>query len=200
MSKDTHTRPEGPQKPAQTSQRAKLESIATQLACGGCGLCSTCVGDLPFAPPREARTTHTERIDEMLKERKVPARCYLAGPITRRQETAPERFRQAEKKAARHWPECEFVNPLHLEADRTRDSADLRYWMSICLPALLECDAVLALDGWRLSRGARLEIAVAISCKIPLFQHEYRPATRPPALVPAWTLERLDVTPEGGRR
>lgn len=58
--------------------------------------------------------------------------------------------------------EAEGFNP-------TTDKAQpLRHYMRFDLPAVLDCDAVAVLPGWRKSKGAQLEVHVATQCSIPV--------------------------------
>jgi hypothetical protein len=53
--------------------------------------------------------------------------------------------------------------------------------MSVDLPTLLKCDAVLFLNDWQTSRGARVELAVASEARKKLFvmvgEHRFAPVT-----------------------
>jgi len=83
--------------------------------------------------------------DEAIEHERKP-RCYIAGPIVGVPDVL-ERFAAA----------VPAVEALGYEACHMR--ADLR--------ALLDCDAIYMLPGWRESRGATVECAVAFACGIP---------------------------------
>ena len=53
----------------------------------------------------------------------------------------------------------------HKETGRRRAVLSDEYWrecMEACLRELLHCDAIYMLNNWRTSRGARVELAVAV--------------------------------------
>jgi hypothetical protein len=43
-----------------------------------------------------------------------------------------------------------------------------RECMDVCLHELLRCDAIYMLNNWRTSRGARIELAVAIELNLEI--------------------------------
>lgn len=81
-------------------------------------------------------------------------RVYISGRIT-----GNERYKEDFKKAESILSELGAIpiNPVSEEDD----SHDWSWWMRRDLKILLECDAILMLDGWADSVGARLENLVA---------------------------------------
>lgn len=79
---------------------------------------------------------------------------YISGPITGVPDYA-ERFRQAEEYLNSHGQITH--NPAEFEA---RDWA-WRDYMRRDIGLLMECDTIYMLDGWRDSKGARLEHHIA---------------------------------------
>lgn len=55
------------------------------------------------------------------------------------------------------------VNPFE---NGLPDEAHWREHMKVDIKMLLECDYIFMLDGWELSKGAKLELDVASSCGI----------------------------------
>lgn len=100
---------------------------------------------------------------------------YLAGPMTGIKDyNFPEFDRVARKLRAQGNLVLSPHEINHGEDEQTRGS--LPYWEYIKagLKALLECDAIVLLDGWRSSRGARLELDIAdeTGMRVFLFHNE----------------------------
>ena len=66
----------------------------------------------------------------------------------------------------------EVFNPAEhgLDVDPESDTA-LREYMKIDLPAVLDSDTVVVLDGWERSKGASLEVYVAEAVGIPVVSY-----------------------------
>lgn len=106
-------------------------------------------------------------------------RVYIAGPIAGRPDGNRAEFERA--AAALYWAGHEPVNPQAVdhshegectgaevprpagEPAERREGVAHRYgcYMRADLRALMECDAIAFLPGWRESRGARVEEAVS---------------------------------------
>lgn len=92
-------------------------------------------------------------------------KIYISGKITGlTEEDYVPRFNQAEAnfKAEGY----EVVNPLKL--DHTLNN----YWvdyMITCIDALFECDAIYMLNNYKLSRGAKIEHAIAVEMGKQIF-------------------------------
>jgi hypothetical protein len=59
----------------------------------------------------------------------------------------------------------EVLHVEHKESGRRRAVQPEEFWrecMDLCLHELLRCDAIYMLNNWRQSRGARVELAVAV--------------------------------------
>lgn len=90
---------------------------------------------------------------------------YLSGKITGTDDYE-KRFKYAEKKLKKKYPDAEIVNPVEYckNLEDAIDKPKWEYYMRYCIFMLAgACDAVYMLDGWRESRGARLEYLVATS-------------------------------------
>lgn len=86
-------------------------------------------------------------------------RIYISGPITGRDRNgAFEHFERAGKYLTDLGYEA--VNPMKKpsEADASKPWAD---YMREDIALLIDCDAIYMLDGWELSRGAKLEFNIA---------------------------------------
>lgn len=106
-------------------------------------------------------------------------RIYISGGIAGFEvEERKQEFRAAASWALSngHYP----VNPFdclpeqHPEKPCPKGYAQGEGHTSAChlradLQALLRCDAILMLEGWELSRGARLEHNVAADCGLQIF-------------------------------
>jgi hypothetical protein len=65
----------------------------------------------------------------------------------------------------------EVLHVEHKESGRQRAVSPDEFWrecMDVCLRELLRCDAIYMLNNWRTSRGARVELAVAIELGIEI--------------------------------
>ena len=107
-------------------------------------------------------------------------RCYIAGPIAR----VPDfraRFAAAvpvveslgydpvnpcDITPAAHYGEC----PPGYDPGEKGAHASSACFMRSDLRALLDCDAIYMLPGWRESRGATVEHTVAVACGIPVLE------------------------------
>jgi nucleoside 2-deoxyribosyltransferase len=88
-------------------------------------------------------------------------RVYISGPITGYENGNREEFEVAASglRQMGHDP----VNPQCLPHDHGKTWAE---YMKEDIVAMLTCDAVLALKGWEVSRGARMEVELALALGI----------------------------------
>ena len=91
-------------------------------------------------------------------------KIYLSGPVT----GMPGLNRAAFDRAAERLRALghEVVNPL--DTDHLCPHGDWAEYMRKDLPLLVACDAVAVLPGWRRSKGASLEVAVARALGMPI--------------------------------
>jgi hypothetical protein len=80
---------------------------------------------------------------------------FLSGPISGVKEYR-ENFALAVCEARRRWPGCSVWNPAEIPDDR-----EYTWCMEQCVRALFESSMIYMLPGWRESRGARAEHALA---------------------------------------
>ena len=85
-------------------------------------------------------------------------RIYISGPITGIAEANKPAFAAAAAQLAERYPDATIVNPHDkgLPADSSWDTH-----MRADIKLLMDCDAVAVLDGWEISKGARIEIELA---------------------------------------
>lgn len=88
-------------------------------------------------------------------------KVYISGPMTGRPDYNKPAFMEAEKIIMEmgHDP----VNPATLPHDHGRTWGE---YMREDIKALMDCEAILMLDGWIDSRGARIEYELAVSLGI----------------------------------
>jgi hypothetical protein len=89
---------------------------------------------------------------------------YISGPISGRKDFNRPAFEAAEKLLLSwgHDP----VSPL-----KTSPYHPLKAWLDYMLddiPAMLKCEALAVLPGWIWSKGARIEIALALALGIKI--------------------------------
>lgn len=101
-------------------------------------------------------------------------RIYLAGPMTGIEGfNFPAFHERADALEARGY---DVVNP----ADHG-DSESWGYYIRKDLALLLECDAVAVLPGWQGSKGASLEVHVARTLEMPVYDAHTMTALDPPS-------------------
>ena len=91
-------------------------------------------------------------------------KIYISGQITGTKDFA-ERFASAEQKLAGMG--FDVCNPAK-ELAHFPKGTPWRTYMAECLRMLLMCDAVYMMDGWKASKGARLEWQVAMACGLQI--------------------------------
>lgn len=112
-------------------------------------------------------------------------RVYIAGPISGRSlEEAREHFDNGAEKLRRADNGYLPINPMDVAPrcggackggtlERLGDHHSRVCYLKYDLMALLECEAILMLDGWRKSVGATKEMEIAVHCGMPvLFEDE----------------------------
>ncbi len=100
-------------------------------------------------------------------------RIYISGPITGIDDYM-NRFAQTENELVKHFKRCEVVNPAALNSSMPQGSKWGDYMM-IALQAMRTCDAILLMDDWETSRGARVEREMAIGMGMTLIEERALP-------------------------
>lgn len=96
----------------------------------------------------------------------VSQRLYLAGPMS----GIPQHNYPLFNRVARMLREQghEVFNPAeNQDAGAWRSRA---YYMRLDIPALLACDAIVVLPDWEGSRGANLEVWIAVDLEMPIYE------------------------------
>ena len=99
-------------------------------------------------------------------------RVYISGPITGRADRNVQAFDHAAAQLSRLG--FDSVNPHDVgkEIDTGFFSGDEARWLAYMradIKALVDCDALIMLDGWQFSRGATIEAILARDLGIPVF-------------------------------
>ena len=92
-------------------------------------------------------------------------KIYISGKITGL-DNAKEIFDAAEKKVTETYQDAQIVNPMKLphDHDKTWES-----YMRDCLVEMMRCDTIYVLENWEDSKGAKLEVALAIQLNFNIF-------------------------------
>ena len=96
----------------------------------------------------------------------IPMRLYLAGPMSGVPEHNFPLFHRvaAQLRAQGH----EVFNPA--ENKDGGQSKPRAFYMRLDIPALIAAEAVVVLPGWQRSRGASLEVWLALDLGMPIYQ------------------------------
>ena len=96
-------------------------------------------------------------------------KIYICGKISGEPyNSASKKFKEAEKKLQKYYPEAEIINPIeHCKqiASKYRISEEIfndwQWCMTVDFAELLTCTHIFLLPDWRDSKGACIEVAVA---------------------------------------
>ncbi len=100
----------------------------------------------------------------------VPKRLYLAGPMSGYAEHNYPEFNSV--AALLRADGYEVFNPAENVDGGVRRPRS--FYMRRDIPALMDCDAIVVLPNWQQSRGACLEMWIAIDLDIPIFNCRMR--------------------------
>ena len=100
-------------------------------------------------------------------------RLYLAGPMSGHAEYNFPLFNRVARLLREQG--YEVFNPAENKDGDTRQPRS--FYMRLDIPALLESEGVVVLPGWERSRGASLEIWLAIDLGLPIYQCEQSDGT-----------------------
>jgi hypothetical protein len=88
---------------------------------------------------------------------------YIAGPITGKPDGNRKAFARAEQDLTLMGYRA--VNPHKL--DHSRAGGHWHLNRRVCIAAMMTCDAIVLLEGWEESDGAKMEIKLATSLAMP---------------------------------
>lgn len=88
---------------------------------------------------------------------------YISGKITGIEKEAYNLFKTAENFLIANGHEV--INPMDLPHDHDKTWCS---YMKDCIKALCECDAIYMLKNWTDSRGAKMEIDIAIKLELKM--------------------------------
>lgn len=97
---------------------------------------------------------------------------YIAGPYRGPNAWAIEQnIRRAEEMALRVWQLGAAALCPHTNTRFFQGAAEDRVWLDGDIEMLKRCDAMLAIDGWTKSEGAKAEVAIALLAHMPVFEN-----------------------------
>jgi nucleoside 2-deoxyribosyltransferase len=136
---------------------------------------------------------------------KAKQKLYLAGPMRGVKSYNFPAFNYTAKhlreKGYEVWNPAERdVNEDGFDPDVSKPRS-IKEYMEHDLAAICRCDAVVVLDGWELSQGASLEVYVAQTLNIPIYDVHMKPVSSvPPSPVKTKTvLQEADELIHGDR-
>lgn len=103
-----------------------------------------------------------------MKKQKI----YISGPVTGNSQYVSDFFR-AEDCISTSCPQAQIVNPICLCHPGWR-------WlrcMAVCIWHLFSCRQIAMIEGWQQSRGARIELLVALLLKMEVYSVAVRGET-----------------------
>jgi hypothetical protein len=98
-------------------------------------------------------------------------KLYISGPMTGMPELNFPAFHAAAKELRERG--YEVCNPAEKNEEANPDMQWIDY-MRLDIKMLMDCDGVAYLPGWENSRGAKIEIELALSLGLPVRPYEKR--------------------------
>lgn len=80
--------------------------------------------------------------------------CFISIPITGQEETARNICAETKRRLSEKYPHIHFVTPF--EVNMKKDMPD-SYYMGRDIEALMNCDAIISMEGWQKSKGCQVE-------------------------------------------
>lgn len=99
-------------------------------------------------------------------------KVYISGPMTGYEDFNFPAFNEMEAVVLNDFDFVDVVNPVDISqrVEQWNPDADYQDYLREDFKALIDCDAVLLLDGWKDSGGCQKEAIVANFLKIPCFE------------------------------
>ena len=119
--------------------------------------------------------------------RDSPKRFYLAGPMSE----IPEHNFPLFNRIAGLLREQGYVVFNPAENDDGGEKRTRAFYMRLDIPALLASDAIVLLPDWQTSRGASLEVWIAIDLDLPVYRYDIYDGDIILERVEAPTMDRL---------
>ena len=117
---------------------------------------------------------------------------YLSGPMSGKPDSNFSLFQQAAEILRERG--FYIISPVELDLEEESSSSPWGHYIGRDVHVLIDkCDAIILLPDWQMSKGARIELFVAITCGHALFEYadaeEWLPLVVP--LNPSWAMEIL---------
>lgn len=106
------------------------------------------------------------------RKQSLAKKIYISGPMTGYEYNNFFSFDDAKKRILNEIKNINIVNPCDLsnKTESIIDNPSYEDYLREDFRALIDCDAVLLLDGWKESSGCNKELTVANYLKIPCFE------------------------------
>lgn len=100
-------------------------------------------------------------------------RIYISGPMTGHENFNFDEFNKMENDILINFDGVSVVNPVAIskKVEAVKENPTYVDYLREDFRELIDCDAVILLDGWRDSGGCQKEVAVARFLNIPCFEN-----------------------------
>lgn len=115
-----------------------------------------------------ARNVPVSGTGAKLKEGDFMKVVYVSHPFTGNEETNRAASMRITRELAERHPEIVFINPLAVFAAAGAAGLSYEQIMAQCLALLERCDEMILCEGWKWSKGCKMEYNHAIEREIPI--------------------------------
>lgn len=100
-------------------------------------------------------------------------RIYISGPMTGYEKFNFDEFNKMENDILINFDGVSVVNPVAIskKVEAVKENPTYVDYLREDFRELIDCDAVILLDGWRDSGGCQKEVSIAKSLNIPCFEN-----------------------------